>query len=66
MNKNIIPSFAAIVVSLLCGTLLMHANPVIGLVAGPFVIICGLIGGWILKPKAERIITVDEVKKVVP
>ena len=73
MNRNIIPSFAAIIAGIVCGAWLMHANPIIGLVAGPFVIVCGLLGGWILKPKGERIITADEavkvaneVKKVVP
>lgn len=66
MNKNIIPSFAAIITGIVCGSLLMYAYPTLGLVAGPALMVGGLLGGWILKPKAERIITADEIKKVKP
>lgn len=66
MNKNIVPSFVAIITGIVCGSLLWHFNPIVGMIGGPMAFVTGLIGGWILKPKAERVITAEEIKKVVP
>lgn len=66
MNPQIIPSLVSILVGIIAGAWLWHSLPLIGLVAGPVMVVAGLLGGWILKPKSERVITVDEAKKIIP
>lgn len=65
MKTAIIPSLASILVGLIAGAWLWHHNPIVGTIGGPVLVVSGLIGGWILKPKAERIVTADEAKKVI-
>lgn len=60
-----IGSVSSVIVGIVCAALLFHFNPVIGLAAAPAVLLGGLFGGWVLKPKAERVFTLDEIGNVV-
>lgn len=58
-------SILSVIVGIVSAVYIFDNHPAIGLLLSPAALVGGLLGGYILKPKAERVFTVETIRDTV-